>query len=63
MAVPKRKVSKAKTNSRFANWKITAPNLVECPQCHELINSHQVCPACGYYKGVQVVTKKVKEKK
>lgn len=63
MAVPKRKVSKARGNSRFANWKLTAPNLAECPQCHELIDSHIVCPSCGYYKGVQVVTKKIKEEK
>lgn len=63
MAVPKRRVSKAKGNSRFANWKLTAPNLAECSQCHELIDSHIVCPVCGYYKGVQVVTKKVKEEK
>jgi large subunit ribosomal protein L32 len=63
MAVPKRRISKAKGNSRFANWKLTAPNLIECPQCHELIESHTVCPECGYYKGVQVVTKKVKEEK
>ena len=34
MAVPKSKISKSKTNSRFANWKISAPGLVECPQCH-----------------------------
>ena len=36
MAVPKRKMTKARRDSRRANWKLTAPNLVECPQCHEL---------------------------
>ena len=58
MAVPKCKVSKARRNSRAANWKLETPNLVECPQCHELIKSHQVCPKCGYYDGEQVVQKK-----
>ena len=58
MAVPKNKVSKSKTNSRFANWKLKTPCLTECPQCHELIKSHQVCPKCGYYDGEQVVQKK-----
>ena len=62
MAVPKRKVSKAKGRSRMANWKATAPNLVECPQCHELIASHKVCPKCGYYKGTQVVDMAKKQK-
>ena len=36
MAVPKRKMSKARRDSRRANWKLTVPGLVECPQCHEM---------------------------
>ncbi|HIV00514.1 MAG TPA: 50S ribosomal protein L32 [Candidatus Stercoripulliclostridium merdipullorum] len=61
MAVPKSKVSKQRGNTRFAQWKLTAPNLVECSQCHELIQSHVVCPNCGYYDGKQVVVKKEKK--
>ncbi len=61
MAVPKSKVSKQRGNTRYAQWKISAPNLVECPQCHELIESHKVCPKCGYYDGRQVVTPKAKK--
>lgn len=34
---------------------LTLPNLVECPQCKTPRLSHQVCPNCGYYKGVEVV--------
>ena len=48
MAVPKCKTSKARRNSRAANWKIEAVNLVECPNCHTPIQSHRVCPNCGY---------------
>ena len=55
MAVPKGKVSKKRTNSRFANWKLKPVNLVECPQCHEYKKSHAVCPKCGYYDGKPVV--------
>ncbi len=62
MAVQKSKTSKQRTNKRFANWKISAPNLVECPQCHELKTPHRVCPKCGYYDGVLVVDKTKKEK-
>jgi len=63
MAVPKHKVSKRAGRSRFANaYKVTAPTLVECPQCHELKASHQVCPKCGYYDGQLVVEKKAKKK-
>lgn len=60
MAVPKRKVSKQRTNTRFANWKLAGLNLVECPQCHELKKSHEVCPKCGYYNGKPVVVKEEK---
>ncbi len=63
MALPKSKISKARGNSRFANWKLTSPNLIECSHCHEMIESHIVCPQCGYYKDRQVVVKKVKEDK
>ncbi|MBR2968980.1 MAG: 50S ribosomal protein L32 [Clostridia bacterium] len=56
MAVPKSKVSKQRGNKRFAsNYKVAVPTLVECPQCHEMKQSHRVCKKCGYYDGVQVV--------
>lgn len=55
MAVPKRKVSKARRNSRRANWKLTAPNLVECPKCGELVMPHRACRACGTYKSKEVL--------
>ena len=58
MAVPKNKISKSKTNSRYANWKLKTPGLVECPQCHEYKKSNQACPNCGYYKGEQVIKQK-----
>ncbi len=65
MAVQKSKKSQSKTSSRFAQWKnsLNVPNLSECPQCHELKASHQVCPKCGYYDGKQVVDTAKKEKK
>ena len=53
MAVPKRKMTKARRDSRRANWKLTAP--VECPQCHEMKMPHRVCPECGYYNGKEVI--------
>ncbi len=61
MAVPKTKVSKARRNSRNANWKATAPTLVECPHCKEPKQPHVVCKACGYYDGKEVVAKKEKK--
>ena len=56
MAVPKRKVSKAKRDSRRANtWKAKVPGMAECPQCHELKLSHRVCKNCGYYDGKKII--------
>ena len=39
------------------NWKLSKPNLVECPHCHELKKPHQVCGNCGYYDNEEVVSK------
>ncbi len=49
MAVPKRKVSKARRDKRRSSvWKLGAPTLTECPQCHALKAPHKACPECGY---------------
>lgn len=61
MAVPKQKVSKARRNSRKANWKISTPSIVECPHCHEPKEPHKVCKKCGYYDGKAIVEKKEKK--
>ena len=56
MAVPKRKTSKSKRDSRRApNMKKDAPSLSVCPQCHEFKLPHRVCPNCGYYNGKKVI--------
>ncbi len=55
MAVPKRRQSASRRDKRKANWKLEAPNLVECSHCHALVLPHRLCPQCGYYKGREVV--------
>ena len=56
MAVPKKRMSSSRRDKRRANHdKITAPNLKPCPNCGELMLSHRVCPACGHYRGREVV--------
>ena len=50
MAVPKRKMSRANTRSRRAQWKATPVALSTCPQCGAPKQSHVACPACGVYK-------------
>ncbi len=55
MAVPKRRTSKARKNSRRAHWKMKEIQLVECPHCFELKLPHRVCLNCGFYKDRAVV--------
>ncbi|MEU5873721.1 50S ribosomal protein L32 [Glycomyces sp. NPDC047369] len=55
MAVPKRRMSRSNTRHRRSQWKATAVQLVECPQCHAKKRGHQVCEVCGTYKGRQVL--------
>ena len=58
MAVPKRKTSKARRDRRRNNsFRLSAPALVKCPNCGEYKRPHRLCPACGFYKGREVVAK------
>lgn len=56
MGVPKRKTSKMRLRTRKAANRWHAPKLAKCPQCGAAARSHTACPACGYYKGRQVLT-------
>ena len=38
---PKNKSSKARRDSRRANWKMSAPNLVKCSKCGALMMPHK----------------------
>ena len=41
---------------RAYNSVLTLPQLSTCPQCAAPYVPHRVCPACGFYKGRQVIT-------
>ena len=57
MATPKRKTSHARTAQRKAQWlgSLSAPSTMNCAHCGEVALSYRACPACGYYKGRQIV--------
>ena len=58
MAVPKNKVSKARRDKRRSSvWKLDAPSFSRCSNCSELTVPHKVCKNCGFYKGVEVISK------
>ena len=62
MAVPKGKISKSRGRMRRANWKLTAPAIVKCPRCQQMMLAHRVCKHCGYDDGRQVIDMEEKEK-
>ncbi|MGL4761439.1 MAG: 50S ribosomal protein L32 [Sarcina sp.] len=57
MGNPARKMSKSKRDSRRAQtYKLSAPTIVECPQCHEMTVPHRICKSCGSYDGKVIVS-------
>src|ERR1041384_7962164 len=57
MGVPKRKPSRSRQRMRRAyNSVLKLPQLSTCPQCAAPYMPHRVCPACGFYKGRQVIS-------
>ena len=57
MAVPFRRVSKAKNRKRRTHFKLTLTGIGKCPECNEIVKSHRACPKCGTYKGKVVIEK------
>lgn len=55
MAVPKRKSSKMRRNTRSAHYVAASANLTRCPNCHELKPTHVACANCGYYGDKKVI--------
>lgn len=53
--LPKKKASHARKNERRAHHAITQPQLVPCPQCHNMKMPHEVCHFCGTYNGREVI--------
>ncbi|HOW58850.1 MAG TPA: 50S ribosomal protein L32 [Candidatus Omnitrophota bacterium] len=62
MANPKRRHSNTRTRLRRAHDHLVLKSRSQCPQCNAFILPHRVCTSCGFYKGKQVKTMKVKSK-
>ncbi|MCX5924706.1 MAG: 50S ribosomal protein L32 [Candidatus Dependentiae bacterium] len=58
MPVPKRKRSRARRDSRFANKGMKVQSITGCLNCKAPIATHQACKGCGFYKGVKVLRTK-----
>lgn len=62
--VPKQKQSKSRSSRRYktfvgkAQKKLTnAANLMDCPKCGAPMKMHNVCKACGFYRGKDLMAK------
>lgn len=58
MPVPKRKRSRARRDSRFANKGMVEGAITLCQNCKEALRPHIACTACGFYKGTKVLQTK-----
>jgi len=58
MPVPKRKRSRARRDSRFANKGMVAGAVVLCQNCNGALRPHTACVTCGFYKGEKVLRTK-----
>jgi len=55
MALPKRRHSKSRRDKGRTHKKLSAPQVMLCPQCSEPKVPHRVCLNCGTYKGESVL--------
>ncbi len=56
MAVPKRKTSSARKNSRRSSvWKLETPALEKCSNCGAYNLHNRVCSECGHKDGKEVI--------
>jgi large subunit ribosomal protein L32 len=55
MAVPKRRMSKARKRSRRSQDFAPSMAVQPCPRCSSPKLPHRVCDTCGYYRGKKLV--------
>jgi large subunit ribosomal protein L32 len=57
MAVPRNRLSNARKNSKRAHHAKKPKGTVSCSNCKAEKLPHQICQACGFYRGRQVLNK------
>jgi large subunit ribosomal protein L32 len=62
VAVPKKKKSRMRRDRRRAQHdKVTVRAMSVCPGCGAPMVPHRACPACGHYKGREIIAMGDKE--
>lgn len=55
MALPKQRHTRHRRDRARKQYDVQLVNTQECPKCKGRVLSHRVCPACGFYKGKEMV--------
>ncbi|MBN8548637.1 MAG: 50S ribosomal protein L32 [Deltaproteobacteria bacterium] len=55
MAVPKKRTSHSRSAQRRSHDALTRTFAIVCSNCGEPVLRHRACPACGQYRGKQVI--------
>lgn len=63
MGLPGHRRTSSHKRRRAAHFALGKISATKCGHCGKAILPHHVCPHCGYYKGRQVITIKLKTKK
>ncbi|MDO5760288.1 MAG: 50S ribosomal protein L32 [Bacteroidota bacterium] len=51
MPHPKHRFSQTRTAKRRTHDKVEGVQISNCSNCGAVVESHRVCPDCGYYRG------------
>lgn len=62
MALPSKKRPKSEKRNRRAANRLAKVAYIKCSGCQRPIRSHQVCPACGIYRGKEFIKKRTVSK-
>lgn len=57
MAVPARRTSKMRKNTRRAHDRLTTTTTTNCLNCGSISKPHHACMKCKTYKGVPIINK------
>jgi large subunit ribosomal protein L32 len=62
MSVPAKRKSSSRARKGRSHLALKKVSLKKCSKCGKVVKPHIACPACGTYKGKQVVKIKSKVK-
>lgn len=61
--VQKKRRTKSQGKRRASHFALRKVNTTKCSHCDKPVLPHRACPACGYYRGRQVLEVEAKELK